>query len=83
MGAFIAACLAFLVLGAGGYFVLNGVVQQPTGAAYTTDGARIDPNWNWRVSTGDKSCAPRQSWQWFFVDFRQPRGESPLCSDSQ
>ena len=81
MGAFIAACLAFIVLGAGGYFVL-GTAQQSTGAAYSTGAARIDPDWSWRAA-GDKSCEPRQSWQWFFVDFRRPRGESPLCSDSQ
>jgi hypothetical protein len=81
MGAFIAACLAFIILGAGGYFALN-TAQQSSGAAYSTQGARIDPDWSWRV-TGNKSCEPRESWQWFFVDFRHPRGESPLCSDSQ
>jgi hypothetical protein len=82
MGAFIAACLAFIVLGAGGYFALNAA-QQSSGAAYSTGAARIDPDWSWRVTQGDQSCEPRQSWQWFFVDFRHPRGEAPVCSDSQ
>jgi hypothetical protein len=81
MGAFLAACLAFIVLGAGGYFVLNEV-QQPTGTAFSTGAVRIDPNWSWRVA-GNKSCEPRESWQWFFVDFGHPRGEPPLCLDSQ
>jgi hypothetical protein len=81
MGAFIAACVAFIVLGAGGYFALNEA-QQPSGAAYSTQATRIEPNWSWRAA-GEQSCEPRQSWQWFFVDFRRPRGESPLCSDSQ
>ena len=85
MGAFIAACLAFIVLGAGGFFVLNEA-QQPAAAAYSSQGVRIEPSWSWRVPTGaagEESCQPRHSWQWFFVDFRRPRGESPLCSDSQ
>jgi len=85
MGAFVAACLAFIVLGAGGFFVLNEA-QQPAGAAYSTQSTRIEPSWSWRVPTGaagEQACEPRRSWQWFFVDFRHPRGESPLCSDSQ
>jgi hypothetical protein len=81
MGAFIAACLAFVVFGAGGYFVLNEV-QQPSGAAFSSGAARIDPNWSWRA-TGDKSCEPRESWEWFFVDFGTPEGEAKTCSVSQ
>jgi hypothetical protein len=79
MGAFIAACLAFVVLGAGGYFVLNEL-QQPTGTAFSTGAVRIDPSWSWRVASGNEACEPRQSWQWFLVDFK---GESAVCSDSQ
>lgn len=82
MGAFVAACLAFIVLGAGGYFVLNNV-QEPSGTAFSTGAARINPNWSWRVSATDQNCEPRKSWQWFFVDFRDPHGESSICSDSQ
>ena len=40
MRAFLVACLAVIVIGAGGYFFLNAM-QEPTGVAYTTDGARI------------------------------------------
>lgn len=85
MRAFLLACLAFVVIGAVGYFVLDAL-QQPTGAAYTTDSARIDPGWSWRaVSTAPSAlqCQPRQVWQWFFVDFRRPDGKSRVCSDSQ
>jgi hypothetical protein len=81
MGAFIAACVAFIVLGAGGYFALGGV-QQPTGAAYSTQATRIDPNWSWREQ-GNETCEPRSSWQWFFVDFGTPKGEAKTCSVSQ
>lgn len=81
MGAFFAACVAFIVLAAGGYFALGGA-QQPTGAAYSTGATRIDPSWNWRVE-GNKECEPRSSWQWFFVDFGTPEGEAKACSVSQ
>lgn len=47
MRAFLAACLAIVVIGAGGYFSLNAM-QKPTGVAYTTDGTRINPRWTWR-----------------------------------
>ena len=47
MRAFLVACLAIVVIGAGGYFSLNAM-QQPSGIAYTTDGARINPKWTWR-----------------------------------
>ncbi len=85
MRAFLVACLAFVVIGAGGYFALNAV-QKPTGAAYTTDSARIDASWSWRkasTTAAAQSCEPRQLWQWFFVDFRDPHGEPGLCWDSQ
>jgi len=48
MRAFLAACLAIVVIGAGSYFALS-TLQQPTGVAYTTDGARISPQWSWRA----------------------------------
>lgn len=81
MGAFFAACVAFIVLGAGGYLALNEV-QQPAGVAYSTGGARIDPSWSWRTQ-GAQACEPRSSWQWFFVDFGTPEGEAKTCSVSQ
>lgn len=85
MRVYLAACLALLVVGVGGYFAVNAV-QQPSGAAYSTDAARIDPSWSWRdtsTTTPPRPCEPRKLWQWFFVDFRDPAGESGLCSDSQ
>jgi hypothetical protein len=88
MRAFLLACLAIVVIGAGGYLGLN-TLQQPSGRAYSTEGARIDANWAWR-STGIKEptteaeeCDPRRPWQWFFVDFGKPRGESVTCRISQ
>jgi hypothetical protein len=76
------------LIGAGGYFVL-GSLQEPTGLAYSTEAARIDPSWSWRetstklLETPSEQREPRKSWQWFLVDFRHPRGETSLRSDSQ
>ena len=85
MRAFLMACLAVLVMGAVAYFALDSL-QQPSGEAFATASTRTDPGWNWRaVLTAPSAgqCEPRQVWQWFFVDFRHPRGEPGLCSDSQ
>jgi hypothetical protein len=48
MRAFLVACLTIVVIGVGSYFALS-VLQRPTGLAYTTDGARISPQWSWRT----------------------------------
>ncbi len=48
MRAFLSACLAIVVIGAGSYLLL-GALQQPSGVAYATDGARISPQWSWRT----------------------------------
>ena len=85
MRAFLVACVAIVAIGAGGYFSLNAV-QQPSGVAFATGGARIDPSWSWRntsTTSTAKPCEPRKVWQWFFVDFRDPNGEPDLCSISQ
>lgn len=47
MRAFLVACIAIVALGAGGYFLLNAA-QKPSGIAFATDGARINPQWTWR-----------------------------------
>jgi hypothetical protein len=89
MRAFLTACLAIVVIGAGGYFLLNSI-QQPSGLAYATDGARINPKWSWRSidipgapSDMAEACNMRAPSQWIFVDFGTPHGESKICSDSQ
>jgi hypothetical protein len=85
MRAFLTACVAFVILGAGGYFVLN-TLQEPSGAAYTSTAARIDAGWSWRAATTasvPQACKPRSLAEWFFVDFRHPRGEAAICDDSQ
>jgi hypothetical protein len=85
MRAFLLACVALVAIGAGGYFILNSQ-QQASGAAFSTSATRISPSWSWRVALTTPSaenCEPRASWQWFFVDFRHPGGESKVCSDSQ
>jgi hypothetical protein len=48
MRAFLAACLAVVVVGTGGYFFLDRM-QEPSGLAFSTDGARINPQWSWRA----------------------------------
>jgi hypothetical protein len=90
MRAFMVACLAIVAIGAGGYFFL-GAMQQSSGLAYATDGARIDPSWAWRSvpgpsgtsNTAQAECDERKPWQWIFVDLGRPEGESAACSISQ
>jgi hypothetical protein len=95
MRAFLVACLAIVVVGTGGYFFLNAM-QEPSGIAYTTGGARISTSWVWRSVIGPDGaggptaktaqageCDMRKTWQWIFVDFGKPDGESATCSDSQ
>ena len=85
MRAFLIACVATVIFAAAGYFSLN-VFQEPTGIAYTTRGARVESSWSWRgISTEAQRtmCKPRQTWQWFFVDFRNPQDEPEICIDSQ
>lgn len=86
MRAFLLACVAIVVIGAGGYFLL-AALQQPTGVAYATDGARIATNWSWRQPTPNSEqtaeCDARKSWQWIFVDFGDPSGEPAACALSQ
>jgi hypothetical protein len=47
MRAFLAASLAALVLTVCGVLAL-GALQKPSGVAFSTEGARIDPHWAWR-----------------------------------
>lgn len=88
MRAFLLACLAVVVIGAGSYFAVN-VTQEPSGLAYTTEGVRIDPSWAWRSAgtteptTAAEECHVRKPWGWFFVDFGRPHGEPAACRISQ
>jgi len=92
---FLVACLASVVICIGGYFALN-TIQEPTGIAYAREGARISPHWAWRSvlsasgvnesatkTATDQECHRRKAWQWIFVDFGRPKGESKICTDSQ
>jgi hypothetical protein len=47
MRAFLIACAAIVILAVGGYVSVNAM-QRLSGAAYTTEGARITPSWSWR-----------------------------------
>ena len=47
MRALLTACVALVILGAAGYFFM-GAMQDPAGFAFSTQGARITPNWAWR-----------------------------------
>ena len=84
-----------VAIGAGGYLFLSAV-QQPTGVAFATDGARIDTSWAWRslLSTTSASepgtekvraeaCDMHKTWQWIFIDFGRRDGESGACWASQ
>ena len=90
MRAFLAACLAIVIVGTGGYFLLNAM-QQPAGIAYSSAEARIGSDWSWRsvlseAVVGDPTanqCAGRAASQWIFVDLRDPKGEPSICSISQ
>src|SRR5262249_4475356 len=63
MRAFLAACAAAIILAIVGVFLL-GAVQRPAGAAFSTEGVRINPSWSWRqmfrktVSNAPGSSAP-------------------------
>jgi hypothetical protein len=57
MRAFLAACLGIIVMGIGGYYLLS-TLQEPSGIAYSTDGARIDPQWSWRSVLGNAHAGP-------------------------
>jgi hypothetical protein len=90
MRAFLVACLAIVAIGAGGCVFLNAM-QEPSGIAYATDSARINTSWAWRSvsqtgagkETQAEACNMRKAWQWIFVDFGRPAGESAACSISQ
>lgn len=83
MRAFLLACVAIVVIGAGGYFLLAWM-QQPTGVANAGGATRISTNWSWRRPTQNAECDAHKSWwQWIFVDFGNPSGESAACAISQ
>jgi hypothetical protein len=95
MRAFWVACLAIVAISAGSYFFLSAV-QEPTGVAFATDGARIDTSWAWRSLLSPTSesepgaktaqaeaCDLRKTWQWIFIDFGRRNGESGTCWASQ
>ena len=56
MRAFLLACLAIIAVGASGYFFLDSM-QESAGAAFASDGARINQKWAWRTvfSSSDTS----------------------------
>ena len=57
MRVFLAACLAIIVLAVGAYFSVNAI-QRPSGVAYTTEGARINPSWSWRRMFTNAKATP-------------------------
>jgi hypothetical protein len=94
MRAFWVACLAIVAIAVGAYFFLSAV-QEPTGVAVATDGARIDTSWVWRSLLGTsvsesgkktvqaEACDMHKNWQWIFIDFGRRDGESGACWASQ
>jgi hypothetical protein len=92
MRAFLLACLAAIILAGGGILAL-GALQKPSGVAFATDGARINPHWAWRQTfrrawrnpppaTGPESCEVAEAYQFMFVDFGE-ENESDACTTSQ
>ena len=92
MRAFLTACVALVILGAAGYFFL-GALQDPAGFAFSTQSARITPNWAWRYvgyptipiidPAAENVCITPREWQWIFVDFGGLNGQPAICSISQ
>jgi Tfp pilus assembly protein PilV len=61
MRAFLAACIAAIILAVCGVLAL-GAVQRASGSAFSTEGVRIDPNWSWRQMfrrSASNPAAPR------------------------
>lgn len=58
MRVFLISCLAVVVLGLGAVLALNSV-QKPSGARYTTEGARISPSWSFRHVFSKPKAAPQ------------------------
>ena len=58
MRVFLVSLLAVVVLALGAVLALNSV-QKPTGARYTTEGARISPAWSVRQVFSRQKAAPK------------------------
>lgn len=58
MRVFLISCLAVVILGLGAVLALNSV-QKPSGARYTTEGARISPSWSIRQVFSKPKAAPQ------------------------
>jgi hypothetical protein len=85
MRPFLTALLGMGLLSASCYFLLNAA-QKPSAVVFKSESARIEPSWAWRtalIGSIATSCEARNTWQWFFVDFRRPNGEPRVCSDFQ
>jgi hypothetical protein len=60
MRAFLASCLAIIIIAVGAVLLLN-TVQRTAAAAYSTDGARVDPRWTLRRIMKREAPAPGQT----------------------
>jgi hypothetical protein len=88
MRSFLIACAAMIALAVGGALVL-GVAQMPTGVAFSTDGARINPTWSYRKgrsaqpppSGSEIEVECETSW-YLFVDLGIAVEDDP-CAESQ
>lgn len=76
MRAFLVACLAIVILGTGAFYAL-AAVQRTSGAAYTTDGARISPKWSWRQMVLRPQGAPKTA------SMVMPIAEADLAEDCE
>jgi hypothetical protein len=88
MRVFLAACVAIIIIAITAYFTVN-VMQRPSGIAYTTEGARIDPSWTSRrllsrtstpvAQVGMDECDGATTWRWVLVDLSGNAREAPDC----
>jgi hypothetical protein len=91
MRAFLAACVAAIILAACGLLAL-GAVQKASGVAFSTSAVRIDPDWSWRqmfrptagaaAHFGPQGCEKTSAYRWMFVDLGETN-EPDTCAVSQ
>src|ERR1700674_3514953 len=79
MRAFLIAYLAVIFLGMGGLITLNSF-QRTAAAAYSTDGARINPKWSWRNIL--RRSTPAVSENMNVASLQGTMGEQDECAEA-
>ena len=79
MRAFLVACLAVIVIGVGSIVALSSF-QRSAAAAYSTDGARINPKWSWRNLV--RRSVPSVSQSMNVASLQGATGEQDECAQA-